>query len=110
MDGTSNLLSDHTPVNDLTTTMKTDNDDTEVESSSLLDDSTEPSYHSSLSCVDLVETIFIKKEDIKPVEQVPTNIKEDSISTEIPFLSAIHEPESETLIPNNPEEIGMTSD
>jgi hypothetical protein len=104
MDATTTLSSD-TAIIDPTTTMKTDNDDTEVESSSLPDDSTEPNYHSSLSFVDLVETIFLKKEDIKPVEQVPIDIKE-----EIPLLSTEHQSEPETLIPNNSEEMGMTSD
>ena len=44
-----------------------------------------------MSFVDLVETIFVKKEDIKPVEQVPIDIKE-----EIPFLSTEHQSEPET--------------
>ena len=109
MDATTTLSSDAAII-DPTTTMKTDNDDTEVESSSLPDDSTEPNYPSSLSFVNLVETIFFKKEDIKPVEQVPIDIKQESLNTEIPLLSTEHQSEPETLIPNNSEEMGMTSD
>jgi hypothetical protein len=104
MDGTSHLSPD-TPIIDSTTTIKTDNDDIGTESSSLPDESTEPSYPSSLSFFDLVETMFLKKEDAKPVEQVSTNVKE-----EMPLLSTAHEPESESLIPNNSEEMRMTSD
>ncbi len=116
-DGISHVSSETTTV-DLATMNKTDNNDTVIETSSAIDDSTQPNYLSSLSFFDLVETIFIKKEDIKPVEnieQVPTNIKEQSmdtttISEEISLLSTEHEPESETLINNNSEEKGTTLD
>ncbi|CAF1111328.1 unnamed protein product [Rotaria sordida] len=117
MDGTSNLSSD-IPTIDTTTTIKTDNDDTVAEGSSSFDDSTEPTYLSSISFVNLVETIFVKKEDIKPVEnveQLPINTKEESMNTEIvsdeiPFLSVTHEPKSETLINNTSEKIETTLD
>jgi hypothetical protein len=117
MDGTSNLLSD-TPIADSAMTDKTDTDDTVVEASLLPEDSTQPTSLSSMSFFDLVETIFIKKEDMKPienVEQVPTNVNEESIDTatvseEIPLLSTRHQPESEFLIDNNPEEMRSTSD
>src|SRR4051812_17439017 len=82
-DGTSNLSSDTTTV-DPATTINTDNDDAEIEASSAADDSTEPNYISSFSFVDLVETIFMKKEDIKPVEnteQVSTNVNEELMNT-----------------------------
>jgi len=117
MDGTSNLLSD-TPIADSAMTDKTDTDDTVVEASSLPDDSTQPTSLSSMSFFDLVETIFIKKEDTKPIEnieQVPTNVNEESIDTatvseEIPLLSTRHQPEFENLIDNNQEEMRSTSD
>ncbi|CAF4106671.1 unnamed protein product [Adineta steineri] len=103
MDVTTNLLSD-TPTTDSATTMKIENTDTMVEPSSLPDDSTQPNYISSMSFVDLVETIFIKKEDIKPienVEQIPTNAQETLTDTR---------PVSETLIDNSSEEMRTTSD
>jgi hypothetical protein len=116
-DGTSNFSSDTTTV-DYATTIQIDNDNPVIETSSADDDSTQPNYLSSLSFFDLVETMFIKKEDIKPVEnieQVPTNVEEESINTatiseEIPVISTNHEQESETLINNNSEEMGTTLD
>lgn len=114
MDGTSNLLSD-IPIADSAMLVKTETDDTVVEPSSLSDDSTQPTYSSSMSFFNLVETIFVKKEDIKPVEnieQVPTNVNEGSIDTtatiseEIPLLST----ESEKQVDNNLEEMRSTSD
>ncbi|CAF3370268.1 unnamed protein product [Rotaria sp. Silwood1] len=117
MDGTSNLSSD-TPTIEPITAIKTDNDDTAVEDSSALDDSAQPNYLSSMSFFDLVETIFVKKEDIKPienVEQLSNNAKEETMTTEtisegIPFLSDTHEPNSETLMNNTLEGIGTTLD
>ncbi len=108
-DGINNLSSDTITV-DSTTTVKTDNDDTMNEPSSITDDSTQPNYLSSLSFFDLVETIFQKKEDIK---QEPTNVKEELMSTatiseENPLLST--KSESETLVNNNSEETETTSD
>ncbi|CAF3708935.1 unnamed protein product [Adineta steineri] len=103
MDVTTNLLSD-TPTTDPATTVKIENNDTIVEPSSLPDDSTQPNYISSMSFVDLVETIFIKKEDIKPVEnveQITTNAQETLTDTR---------PVSETLIDNSSEEMRTTSD
>ena len=100
LDGTSNLLSD-TPTTESTMTVKTDNDDTKDECSTLLDDSTQSTYLSSMSFVNLVETIFMKKEDIKPVETIPeeeapTNEIENSttVSEEIPFLTTTNPPEN----------------
>ena len=62
--------------------------------------------------------IFIKKEDIKPVEnieQVPMNANEEltdtaTVSEEMPLLSTKHESESDTLINNNSDEMGTTVD
>jgi hypothetical protein len=65
-----------------------------IESSSITDESTEPDYRSSLSFVDLVETIFMKKNS-KPVETIqpiPTSMKEDT--EEIPLLTTTDKPES----------------
>ena len=117
MDGTSNLSSD-TPIVDAATTVNTDDNATEIETSSIPDDVEQPNYLTSMSFVDLVESLFMKKEDIKlieNVEQAPTNAEEEStdtttISEEIPFLSTKQEPESETLINNNSEELRTTSD
>ncbi len=113
----SNLSSDTTTV-DPATTIGTDNDDTVIEESAVTADSTEPDYLSSLSFVDLVETLFTKKEDIKPVEnieQVSTNVNEElndtaTVSEEMPLLSTEHEPESEPLINNHSEEMKTTVD
>jgi hypothetical protein len=113
----SNLSSDTTTV-DPATTIGTDNDDTVIEESAVTADSTEPDYLSSLSFVDLVETLFTKKEDIKPVEnieQVSTNVNEElndtaTVCEEMPLLSTEHEPESEPLINNNSEEMKTTVD
>ncbi|CAF3470944.1 unnamed protein product [Rotaria socialis] len=59
------------------------------------EDSTKPKYLSSMSFVSLVDTIFVKKEDLKPIENiepVTINVKEEPLDTttmseEIPFLS-----------------------
>lgn len=72
------------------------NDDDEHSSG---DESSKPPYLSSMSFVNLVETIYVKKEDLKQIENfetISTNIKEElidssSISEEIPFLSIKHE-------------------
>ncbi|CAF1428332.1 unnamed protein product [Adineta steineri] len=117
MDVTTNLLSD-APTTDSATTMKIENNDTIVEPSSLPDDSTQPNYISSMSFVDLVETIFIKKEDIKPVEnveQITTNAQETltdtrPVSEDIPLSPTTDELISETLINNSSEEMRTTSD
>jgi hypothetical protein len=109
IDGTVNLSSDITTA-DPTTTVTTDTDDTVIESSSITDESTEPDYRSSLSFVDLVETIFMKK-DSKPVETIqpiPTSMKEDT--EEIPLLTTTDKPESETRINSNSEEMTSTVD
>jgi hypothetical protein len=111
-DGTGNLSSDITTADPTTTaTVTTDHDDTVIEASSIIDESTEPNYRSSLSFVDLVETIFMKK-DSKPV---PTSMKEESVDTEpiseeIPLLSTPDKPESETRINTNSEEMTSTVD
>ena len=78
-----------------------------VGTSSSTNDSTKPTSNSPMSFVDLVETIFIPKEDIRSIEnteQQPTSTREESkdISTvpeEIPRLSTDHESKSDT--PNN---------
>lgn len=87
-DGVNNLSSE--PINIESTSMvNIDNDNSVIESSTIIDQSTEPNnYLSSLSFVDLVETIFQKKED----NTKPTTL----ISEEIPLLSTNHEPETKT--------------
>jgi hypothetical protein len=58
-----------------TVNIKSENEDTIDKdlSSSEEEDSTKPSYLSSMSFVNLVETIFVKKEDFKPIENVQSN-------------------------------------
>ncbi|CAF1621530.1 unnamed protein product [Rotaria magnacalcarata] len=112
MNGNSNLSCD-TQTNDPATTIKTTNDENAIEASSSLDDLVEPNSTASMSLFGLVKTIFVKKEDIKPVEnieQIPKNEQEVSINTEtvseeIPCLTVNQEPESETQINKNSEEI-----
>ncbi|CAF0904831.1 unnamed protein product [Rotaria sordida] len=82
------------------------------------EDSTKPNYLSSMSFVNLVETIFVRKEDLKPIENiepVTIDVKEESLDTttiseEIPFLSIKPENECEFLINKNSDGIGTISD
>jgi hypothetical protein len=74
-------------------------------------DSTKPNYFSSMSFVNLVETLFVKKEDLKPIE----NIKEEllvptAMSEDIPFLSIKPENECEFLINQTSDGFGTISD
>ncbi|CAF4663298.1 unnamed protein product [Rotaria sp. Silwood1] len=106
-----------------TVNIKSENED-KVEKDLLLssseeeEDSTKPNYLSSMSFVNLVETIFVKKEDLKPIENiepVTINVKEESLDTatiseEIPFLSIKPENECEFLINKNSDGIGTISD
>lgn len=107
-----------------TVNIKSTNEDTvdkdlsSASSSSQEDDESKPKYLSSISFVNLVETIFVKKEDLKPIENiepVTVNVKEESIDTatmseEIPFLSIKPENECEFLINKNSDGIGTISD
>lgn len=54
-----------------------------AEGSSIADESAEPNYRSSLSFVDLIETIFSKKETKPPenTEQVPSSMNEGSLES-----------------------------
>ena len=91
------------------------NDDDEHSSS---DETSKPPYLSSMSFVNLVETIYAKKDDLKPIENfstMPTNIKEElidssSISEEIPFLSIKRESDCEYLLNSTADAIGTGSD
>jgi len=77
-------------------------------------DSTKPNYFSSMSFVNLVETLFVKKEDLKPIENFE-NIKEEllvptAMSEDIPFLSIKSENECEFLINQTSDGFGTISD
>ncbi len=82
------------------------------------EDSTKPNYFSSMSFVNLVETLFVKKEDLKPIENlenVTINVKEEllvptTISEDIPFLSIKPENECEFLINQTSDGFGTISD
>jgi hypothetical protein len=103
-----------------TVNIKSENEDTldKDVSSSEDEESTKPNYLSSMSFVNLVETIFIKKEEVKPIENIEPlkiNVKEElldtaTISEEIPFLSIKPENECEFLINKNSDGIGTIAD
>ena len=81
-----------------TSLIKTEDDDALTEATSSADDPTEPTYLSSTSFVDLVETIFIKKEDRKPVdsiEHVMNKTKEEPVEP----MSAVDELSLPTATP-----------
>jgi hypothetical protein len=121
IDETSNQSFDSQIVDNAmaTVNIKSENEDTvDKDFLSSSEDSTKPNYLSSMSFVNLVETIFVKKEDLKPIENresVPINIKEEFldptiISEEIPFLSIKPENECEFLINKTSDRIGTISD
>jgi hypothetical protein len=119
MDGTSNLSNDSQNVDNAMSTVniKSETEDMIDENSSSSDES-KPTYLSSMSFVNLVESIFVKKEDRKPIENIEPmtiNVKEEltdtaTISEEIPFLSIKHEAECEFLINKSSNGIGTISD
>ena len=75
-DQTSNALSETTTVDPMVND-KSEQDETTIEHSPTNTESTELDNRSSLLLVDLVETIFSKKE-IKPIDQVPKSMTEES--------------------------------
>jgi hypothetical protein len=100
-DGIGSLSSDSQMVDSVIT----DNVKFVIEPSISSDDSV---TLSSMSFFDLVGTIFQKKEDIKPIEQVTTNVEIATNSEEIPLLTVKHELESETPIDNNADTMETT--
>lgn len=98
--------------------IKSENEDSIDGNLSSSDDSSKPTYLSSVSFVDLIETIFVKKEDRKPmdyIEQVTVNVKKELMDTgsaaeEIPFLSMKREAECEFLIKETSDGIETNSD
>jgi hypothetical protein len=82
-DGIGSLSSDSQMVDSVIT----DNVKFVIEPSLSSDDSV---TLSSMSFFDLVGTIFQKKEDIKPIEQVTTNVEIATNSEEIPLLTVKH--------------------
>ena len=104
-----------------TVNIKSENEDTldkDVSSSPSSEESTKPNYLSSRSFVNLVESIFVKKEDLKPIENLQTvtmNVNDDLLETEtmseeIPFLSIKPDNECEFLLNQNTDGIGTISD
>jgi hypothetical protein len=104
-----------------TVNIKSENEDTtdkDLSCDEEEEDSTKPKYLSSMSFVNLVQTIYVKEEDLKPIENkkpVTINVKEELIdsttnSEDIPFLSIKPENECEFLIKENPDGIGTISD
>jgi hypothetical protein len=116
-DETSNQSFDSQIVDNAMATVhiKSENEDTiDKDLLSPSEDSTKPNYLSSMSFVNLVETIFVKKEDIKPIENL-ANVKEElldrpTISEDIPFLSIKPENECEFLINKTSDGLGTMSD
>jgi hypothetical protein len=103
----SKLTTDITSDNPTTAVVLVDSDDPVIEVPSVTDESTEADNRSSLLFVDLVETLFMKK-DSKPV---PTIIKEGSLHTEeIPLLPTTDKPESDTQTNPNSDEMTSTVD
>lgn len=120
-DETSNQSTDSQLVDNAmaTVNIKSETEDTiDKDSLSSSDDSSKPNYFSSMSFVNLVETIFVKKEDFKPIENledVKINVKEELLeptttSEEIPFLSIKPENECEFLINKTSDGFGTISE
>ena len=120
-DETSNQSSDSQLVDNGMTNVniKAENDDTiDKDSLSSSDESTKANYLSSMSFVNLVETIFIKKEDLKPIENindVKINVKDElmdssTITEDIPFLSIKPENDCEFLINQTQDEFQTITD
>lgn len=107
-DETSNQSSDSQLVGTAmaTVNIKSETEDTMDKESFSSSEDSKPNYLSSMSFVNLIETIFVKKEDLKPIENqenVSMNVKEElidptNISEEIPFLSVKTEADQEFLI------------
>lgn len=104
-DQTSNALSETTTVDPMVNDKSDQDETTTIERSSTNNESTELDNRSSLSLVDLVETIFSKKE-IKPIDQVPKNMNEESLNTR---NSSQDRPESDILTNNPSEELSINS-
>ncbi|CAF1146773.1 unnamed protein product [Adineta steineri] len=119
-DETSNNSPDSQLVDNAmaTVNLKSENEDTSDKDLTLSEESTKPNYLSSMSFVNLVETIFVKKEDLKPIENLKPeaiNVKEElldprTISEDIPFLSIKPENDCEFLINKNTDGIGTIAD
>lgn len=89
-----------------TVNIKSENEETMDRDSFSPPEDAKPNYLSSMSFVNLVESIFVKKEDLKPIENLETvsmNVKEElldptMISEEIPFLAVKPDTDCEFLI------------
>ena len=107
----SRLVTDSAMVS-ATSLINSEDNDALTEPTSSADDPTEPMYLSSTSFGDLVETIFIKKEDKKPVdsiEHVMNKTKEEPVDR----ISAVDDLSSSTATPvfkSEVEETKGTSD
>ena len=102
-DETSNQSSDSQLVDNAmaTVNIKSENEETMDRESISSSEDSKPTYLSSLSFVNLAGSIFVKKEDLKPIENLD-NVKEEfidptNISEEIPFLSVKTEADQEFL-------------
>ena len=119
-DETSNLSSDSQLVDNVmaAVNIKSENEDTIDKDSLSSPEDSKPNYLSSMSFVNLVETIFVKKEDLKPIENlsnVSINVKDElldptTISEEIPFLSIKPENDCEFRINQTSDGIGTISE
>lgn len=84
-----------------TAKIKSEQDESLDEKDTSSSKSTKHNDQSSISFVNLIDTIYFKKEDLKPIENlgdVSTTIKEEilestNISEDIPFLSMKRETE-----------------
>ena len=120
-DDTSNNSSESQVVDNAmaVVNIKSESEDAfDKDSSSLSEESSKPNYLSSMSFVNLVESIFVKKDDLKPIENlesVSMNVKDEllenaAMSEEIPFLSIKPESDCEFRIDRGTEGIDATSD
>jgi hypothetical protein len=115
-DETSNQSSDSQFVDNAmaTVNIKSETEDTMDKESLSSPEDSKPNYLSSMSFVNLVETIFVKKEDLKPIENL-NNVKDElldptTISEDIPFLSIKPENDCEFLINQTSDGIGTISE
>jgi hypothetical protein len=116
-DETSNQSSDSQFVDSAmaTVNIKSETEDTIDKDSLSSPEDSKPNYLSSMSFVNLVETIFMKKEDLKPIDNMTINVKNElldstTISEEIPFLSIKPENDCEFLINQTSDGIGTISE
>lgn len=89
-----------------TVNIKSENEETMDRDSLSSPEDSKPNYLSSMSFVNLAKSIYVKKEDLKPIENLETvsmNVKDElldptAMPEEIPFLAVKPETDCEFLI------------